>query len=59
MNGLRVVIDDDVRTQAWRIHVESPLALLVLELFMGSTVILITFQPVAGSFGLHSISRLY
>jgi succinate dehydrogenase hydrophobic anchor subunit len=55
MNGMRVVIDDDVRTQAWRIRVESPLAVLVLVLFMGSAVILITFQPIAGSLSLHCI----
>jgi succinate dehydrogenase / fumarate reductase membrane anchor subunit len=51
MNGLRIVIDDYVRTQEWRIRIESLLALVVLALFMLGTVTLITFQPVAGSLG--------
>jgi succinate dehydrogenase / fumarate reductase membrane anchor subunit len=55
MNGLRIVIDDYVRTQEWRIRIESLLALVVLALFMVGTVTLITFQPVAGSLGPHCI----
>ncbi len=49
MNGLRVVIDDYVRSQAWRVRIESTLALIALAFFMVGTVTLITFQPVAGS----------
>src|SRR5947199_8256767 len=55
MNGLRIVIDDYVGTQEWRIRIESLLALVVLALFMVGTVTLITFQPVAGSLGPHCI----
>jgi succinate dehydrogenase / fumarate reductase membrane anchor subunit len=55
MNGLRIVIDDYVRTQEWRIRIESLLALVALALFMVGTVTLITFQPVAGSLGPHCI----
>lgn len=51
MNGLRVVIDDYVRTRAWRIRIESLLGVVVLAFFMIGTVTLITFQPVAGSLG--------
>src|SRR5207302_9730466 len=47
MNGLRVVIDDYVRSQAWRVRIESTLALITLAFFMIGTVTLITFQPVA------------
>ena len=51
MNGLRIVIDDYVRSQAWRIRILSLLGLLVLVLFMVGTVTLITFHPVAGNLG--------
>jgi succinate dehydrogenase / fumarate reductase membrane anchor subunit len=49
MNGLRVVIDDYVRTRAWRISIESLLGFLTLVFFMVGTITLITFQPVAGT----------
>ena len=55
MNGLRVVIDDYVRSQAWRVRIESTLALIALAFFMIGTVTLITFQPVAGSLGPHCL----
>jgi succinate dehydrogenase / fumarate reductase membrane anchor subunit len=55
MNGLRVVIDDYVRSQAWRVRIESTLALIALAFFMVGTVTLITFQPVAGSLGPHCL----
>ena len=55
MNGLRVVIDDYVRSQAWRVRIESTLALITLAFFMIGTVTLITFQPVAGSLGPHCL----
>jgi succinate dehydrogenase / fumarate reductase membrane anchor subunit len=55
MNGLRVVVDDYVRTRAWRIRIESLLAVLTLALFMVGTVTLITFQPVAGFLGPHCL----
>jgi succinate dehydrogenase / fumarate reductase membrane anchor subunit len=55
MNGLRVVIDDYVRSQAWRVRIESTLALIALAFFMIGTVTLITFQPVAGNLGLHCL----
>lgn len=49
MNGLRVVIDDYVRTRTWRIRIESLLGFLTLVFFMVGTITLITFQPVAGT----------
>ncbi|HJT58780.1 MAG TPA: succinate dehydrogenase, hydrophobic membrane anchor protein [Ktedonobacteraceae bacterium] len=55
MNGLRVIIDDYVRSQAWRVRIESSLALITLAFFMVGTVTLITFQPVAGSLGPHCL----
>ncbi len=55
MNGLRIIINDDVRSQAWRIRIESLLGFLASVLFMVGTVTLITFQPVAGSLGPHYI----
>src|SRR5215467_4896075 len=51
MNGLRVVVDDYVRSRAWRIRIESLLAVIALALFMVGTITLITFQPVAGFLG--------
>src|SRR2546421_12557535 len=55
MNGLRVVIDDYVRSQAWRVRIESTLALIALAFFMVGTVTPIPFQPVAGKLGLHCL----
>src|SRR5690348_2916717 len=55
MNGLRVVVDDYVRTREWRIGIESLVGFVGLVLFMVGTVTLITFQPVAGSLGQHCI----
>ena len=55
LNGLRIVVDDYVRSRAWRVRIESSLGLLVLVLFMVGTVTLITFQPAAGSLGPHCI----
>jgi succinate dehydrogenase / fumarate reductase, membrane anchor subunit len=51
MNGLRVVVDDYVGTQVWRVRILWLLIMLTLVLFMVGTVTLITFQPVAGSLG--------
>ena len=51
MNGLRVVVDDYVGTQVWRVRILWLLIMLTLVLFMIGTVTLITFQPVAGSLG--------
>jgi succinate dehydrogenase / fumarate reductase membrane anchor subunit len=55
MNGLRIIVNDYVRSHAWLIRIESLLGFLVLVLFMVGTVTLITFQPVAGSLGPHCI----
>ncbi|MGZ3628989.1 MAG: hypothetical protein ACXVDN_15160 [Ktedonobacteraceae bacterium] len=57
MNGLQIVIDGYVRTQEWRIRIESLLALVVLALFMVRTFTLIIFRPVAGSQGPHCIKE--
>jgi succinate dehydrogenase / fumarate reductase, membrane anchor subunit len=51
MNGLRVVVDDYVGTQVWRVRILWLLIMLTLVLFMVGTVTLITFEPVAGSLG--------
>ncbi len=55
MNGLRVVVDDYVGTQVWRVRILWLLIMLTLVLFMVGTVTLITFQPVPGSLGPHCI----
>lgn len=47
MNGLRVVIDDYVRSSSTRIWLMSISALLLVTFFMLGTITLITFQPAA------------
>jgi succinate dehydrogenase membrane anchor subunit len=47
MNGLRVVIDDYVRSSSARIWLMSISALLLVTFFMLGTITLITFQPAA------------
>src|SRR6266513_6462988 len=49
MNGLRIVIDDYVRTQEWRLALQSTIGVLTLIFFMLGTITLITFQPVPGT----------
>lgn len=44
MNGLRVVIDDYVRSRGWRLTLQSTAGLLTLVFFMLGTITLITFQ---------------
>ena len=44
MNGLRVVIDDYVRSRGWRLTLQSANGLLTLVFFMLGTITLITFQ---------------
>ena len=51
MNGLRVVVDDYVRSRAWRIRIQSLLGAITLTFFMLGTITLITFQPVASGLG--------
>jgi succinate dehydrogenase / fumarate reductase membrane anchor subunit len=51
VNGLRVVIDDYVRSPGTRLVLQSIAAVLLLAFFMLGTITLITFQPVAGSLG--------
>jgi succinate dehydrogenase / fumarate reductase membrane anchor subunit len=46
MNGLRIVIDDYVRTRGLRLFLQSTVGALVLIFFMWGTITLITFQPV-------------
>lgn len=50
MNGLRVVIDDYVRSRGWRLVLQSTLGLLTLAFFLMGTITLITFQ-VSGALG--------
>jgi succinate dehydrogenase / fumarate reductase membrane anchor subunit len=44
MNGLRVVIDDYVRSRGWRLALQSTLGLVTLVFFLLGTITLITFQ---------------
>ena len=50
INGLRVVIDDYVRSRGWRLILQSTLGLLTLAFFLMGTITLITFQ-VSGAIG--------
>ena len=47
MNGLRIVIDDYVRSRGWRLTLQSANGLLTLVFFLLGTITLITFQAVA------------
>src|SRR5947208_15191862 len=47
MNGLRIVIDDYVRTRGLRLILQSSNGLLTLVFFLLGTITLITFQAVA------------
>jgi succinate dehydrogenase / fumarate reductase membrane anchor subunit len=51
MNGLRIVVDDYVRTRGWRLTLQSAVGILTLVFFLLGTITLITFQPVIGSLG--------
>ncbi len=51
MNGLRIVIDDYVRTRGWRLTLLSAVGVATLVFFLLGTITLITFHPVAGSLG--------
>ncbi|HZS77759.1 MAG TPA: succinate dehydrogenase, hydrophobic membrane anchor protein [Ktedonobacteraceae bacterium] len=44
MNGLRVVIDDYVRTRGWRLALQSTVGLLTLAFFLLGTITLIIFH---------------
>lgn len=46
MNGLRVVIDDYVRSRGWRLSLQSLLAIVTLVFFMLGTITLIIFHNV-------------
>jgi succinate dehydrogenase / fumarate reductase membrane anchor subunit len=46
LNGLRVVIDDYVRSASARVWLQSIVGVLLLVFFMLGTITLITFQPV-------------
>ena len=47
MNGLRIVIDDYVRSRGWRLTLQSANGLLTLVFFLLGSITLITFQTVA------------
>jgi succinate dehydrogenase / fumarate reductase membrane anchor subunit len=51
MNGLRIVIDDYVRSHGLRLTLLSLAGTLLVVFFMLGTITLITFQPVAGNLG--------
>ncbi|HEY0752816.1 MAG TPA: succinate dehydrogenase [Ktedonobacteraceae bacterium] len=46
MNGLRIVVDDYVRSRGWRLGIQSLLALVTLVFFMLGTITLIIFPGV-------------
>src|SRR5437899_11669775 len=46
MNGLRVVVDDYVRSRGWRLTLQSTLAVVTLVFFMLGTITLIIFHSV-------------
>lgn len=47
MNGLRVVIDDYVRSRGWRLTLQSVAGLVTLAYFLLGTITLVTFQATA------------
>ena len=51
MNGLRIVVDDYVRTRGWRLTLQSAVGVVTLVFFLLGTITLITFQPVVGALG--------
>jgi succinate dehydrogenase / fumarate reductase membrane anchor subunit len=51
MNGLRIVVDDYVRTRGWRLTLQSAVGIVTLVFFLLGTITLITFQPVVGALG--------
>ena len=51
MNGLRVVVDDYVRTRGWRLTLQSAVGIVTLVFFLLGTITLITFQPIVGALG--------
>jgi succinate dehydrogenase / fumarate reductase, membrane anchor subunit len=51
MNGLRVIVDDYVRTRGWRLTLQSAVGIVTLVFFLLGTITLITFQPVVGALG--------
>jgi succinate dehydrogenase / fumarate reductase membrane anchor subunit len=51
MNGLRIGVDDYVRTRGWRLTLQSAVGIITLDFFLLGTITLITFHPVAGSLG--------
>src|SRR5437667_10915466 len=51
MNGLRIVVDDYVRTRGWRLTLQSAVGILTLVFFLLGLITLITFHPVVGSLG--------
>src|SRR3984893_8631119 len=46
MNGLRIVIDDYVRSRGWRLSLQSTVAIVTLVFFLLGTITLITFHSV-------------
>jgi succinate dehydrogenase / fumarate reductase membrane anchor subunit len=50
MNGLRVIIDDYVRSRGWRLALQSAAGLLTLIFFLLGSITLVTFQT-AGALG--------
>ena len=51
MNGLRIVVDDYVRTRGWRLTLLSVVGVVTFVFFLLGTITLITFHPVVGAFG--------
>ncbi|GCE26709.1 hypothetical protein KDA_21930 [Dictyobacter alpinus] len=57
MNGLRITIDDYVRSAGARMWLMSISAILLVIFFMLGTITLITFQPVASAIGPHCVIK--
>lgn len=46
INGLRVIIEDYVRSSSWRFWLLAATGVLLLVFFMLGTITLVTFQPI-------------
>ncbi|GAC1447930.1 MAG: hypothetical protein PVSMB4_04270 [Ktedonobacterales bacterium] len=45
LNGLRVIVDDYVRSNGWRLIAQSAVALTAVTFWLMGTLTIITFQP--------------
>jgi succinate dehydrogenase / fumarate reductase, membrane anchor subunit len=45
LNGLRVIVDDYVRSNGWRLAAQSVVALTAVAFWLMGTMTIVTFQP--------------